>query len=39
LKSALGQALDAYLNTLEAYTLKDLIRPRSQLVQVLGMTA
>jgi Rrf2 family nitric oxide-sensitive transcriptional repressor len=39
LKSVLGQALAAYLKTLEGYTLKDLLRPRAQLVQVLGMTA
>jgi len=39
LKSVLGQALAAYLQTLEAYTLKDLLRPKAQLVQVLGMTA
>jgi hypothetical protein len=35
----LGQALGAYLKTLEGYTLKDLLRPKAQLVQVLGMTA
>jgi Rrf2 family transcriptional regulator, nitric oxide-sensitive transcriptional repressor len=38
LKSALTQALAAYLETLERYTLQDLLRPRSKLVQVLGMT-
>jgi len=38
LKSALGRALDAYLSVLEGYTLKDLVRPRAQLVQVLGKT-
>jgi Rrf2 family transcriptional regulator, nitric oxide-sensitive transcriptional repressor len=38
LKSALSQALAAYLETLERYTLQDLLRPRSKLVQVLGMT-
>jgi Rrf2 family nitric oxide-sensitive transcriptional repressor len=37
LKSALSQALAAYLQTLERYTLQDLLRPRSKLVQVLGM--
>jgi Rrf2 family nitric oxide-sensitive transcriptional repressor len=39
LKAVLGQALAAYLETLEGYTLKDLLRPKAQLVQVLGMTA
>ena len=39
LKTALNQALDAYLDTLERYTLLDLIRPRKQLIEVLGMTA
>jgi Rrf2 family nitric oxide-sensitive transcriptional repressor len=39
LKSALNQALSAYLQTLERYTLQDLLRPRSKLIQVLGMTA
>jgi len=39
LKSALGQALDAYLSTLDEYTLRDLVRPGSRLHQVLGMTA
>ena len=39
LKSALGRALDAYLGTLEAYTLKDLIQPRNQLVEALRMSA
>jgi Rrf2 family nitric oxide-sensitive transcriptional repressor len=39
LKSVLGQALAAYLETLEEYTLKDLLRPKAQLTQVLGMTA
>lgn len=38
LKSALSQALAAYLETLERYTLQDLLRPRGKLVQVLGMT-
>jgi Rrf2 family nitric oxide-sensitive transcriptional repressor len=39
LKSALNQALAAYLDTLERYTLLDLLRPRNQLAEVLGMTA
>lgn len=39
LKAALSEALTAYLDTLEKYTLKDLLRPKAQLVQVLGMTA
>jgi Rrf2 family nitric oxide-sensitive transcriptional repressor len=38
LKSALSQALAAYLQTLERYTLQDLLRPRGKLVHVLGMT-
>jgi len=39
LKFVLTRALNAYLETLEGYTLKDLIRPKAQLVEVLGMTA
>jgi len=39
LKSALNQALAAYLDTLERYTLLDLLKPRNQLIEVLGMTA
>jgi len=39
LKTALNQALVAYLDTLERYTLLDLLRPRKQLIEVLGMTA
>ena len=39
LKSALNQALAAYLGTLERYTLLDLLKPRNQLIEVLGMTA
>jgi Rrf2 family nitric oxide-sensitive transcriptional repressor len=39
LKSVLGQALDAYLDTLKHYTLRDLLEPRRQLAEVLGMTA
>ncbi len=37
LKTALNQALAAYLDTLERYTLLDLLRPRTQLSEVLGM--
>ena len=39
LKTALNQALIAYLETLERYTLLDLLKPRNQLIEVLGMTA
>jgi Rrf2 family nitric oxide-sensitive transcriptional repressor len=39
LKVILSQALAAYLDTLEGYTLLDLLRPRNQLIEVLGMTA
>ena len=39
LKSALNQALAAYLDTLERYTLLDLLKPRNQLIEALGMTA
>ncbi len=39
LKTALNQALAAYLDTLERYTLLDLLKPRNQLIEVLGMTA
>ena len=39
LKTALNQALAAYLDTLERYTLLDLLRPRNELAEVLGMTA
>lgn len=39
LKTALNQALNAYLDTLEAYTLLDLLKPRNQLSRILGMTA
>jgi len=39
LKSVLSQALAAYLDTLERYTLKDLLRPKRELAQVLGMIA
>lgn len=37
LKTALNQALAAYLDTLERYTLLDLLRPRTQLSEVLGL--
>jgi len=39
LKLALRQALDAYLKTLDRYTLLDLIKPKAKLAQALGMTA
>jgi len=39
LKSILSQALHAYLETLEDYTLSDLLKPKAELSQVLGMTA
>jgi len=39
LKTVLNQALLAYLETLERYTLHDLLKPRKQLIEVLGMTA
>lgn len=39
LKSVLTQALNAYLDTLERYTLRDLLEPRQQLAEVLGMRA
>jgi Rrf2 family nitric oxide-sensitive transcriptional repressor len=39
LKAVLSQALLAYLETLERYTLLDLLKPRKQLIEVLGMTA
>ena len=39
LKSILCEALNAYLATLENYTLTDLLGPRRQLGDVLGMTA
>jgi Rrf2 family nitric oxide-sensitive transcriptional repressor len=39
LKSILSQALNAYLETLEDYTLSDLLKPKAELSQVLGMTA
>ena len=39
LKAVLSEALDAYLQILGGYTLRDLLRPRAQLARVLGMTA
>ena len=39
LKGALTQALTAYLDTLESYTLSDLLQPRAELSRQLGMTA
>lgn len=38
LKAALSKALSAYLDTLEHYTLMDLLQPRAKLARVLGMT-
>ena len=39
LKAVLSKALDAYLETLESYSLLDLLKPRAKLIEVLGMTA
>jgi Rrf2 family nitric oxide-sensitive transcriptional repressor len=39
LKIALDKALKAYLETLEQYTLSDLLEPRNELTRVFGMTA
>ena len=39
LKLVLREALAAYLKTLDRVTLLDLIEPRRQLSEVLGMTA
>ncbi len=39
LKTALDKALTAYLDTLEQYTLSDLLEPRNELARVFGMTA
>ena len=39
LKAVLSKALKAYLSTLEGYTLSDLLEQRTELQQVLGMTA
>jgi len=38
LRSALGEALDAYVSTLEAYNLQDLIEPRNQLTELLRIS-
>lgn len=38
LKSVLSKALAAYLETLENYTLSDLLKPKAELSQVLGLT-
>jgi len=39
LKSVLTKALMAYLDTLENYTLLDLLQPEAELSQVLGLNA
>ena len=39
LKAVLGEALAAYLVTLENYTLTDLLNPRAELGSVLGLGA
>lgn len=39
LKTALDKALGAYLDTLEHYTLSDLLEPRNELSRVFGLTA
>ncbi|MEE4216216.1 MAG: Rrf2 family transcriptional regulator [Xanthomonadales bacterium] len=39
LRSVLTMALGAYLETLEKYTLSDLLKPEAELSQVLGLTA
>jgi len=39
LKLVLKQALEAYLETLDRYTLRDLIKPRGALSRALHMTA
>jgi Rrf2 family nitric oxide-sensitive transcriptional repressor len=39
LKSVLREATQAFLRVLDEYTLADLIRPRSRLVQALGLKA
>jgi Rrf2 family nitric oxide-sensitive transcriptional repressor len=39
LRQALRKALNAYLETLEDYTLCDLLEPRQPLMRALGMTA
>ena len=39
LKQVLREALRAYLKVLEGYTLLDLLKPKAQLREVLGLTA
>jgi Rrf2 family nitric oxide-sensitive transcriptional repressor len=39
LRKVLNEALKAYLETLERYTLLDLLKPRAELIEILGMTA
>jgi Rrf2 family nitric oxide-sensitive transcriptional repressor len=39
LKVALGEALEAYLQTLDRFTLRDLIKPRNKLSDALGVNA
>ena len=39
LRSALGQATQAFLRTLDAYTLADLLAPRTKLLRTLGIAA
>lgn len=37
LKSAIAEAGEAFIHTLERYTLADLIRPRAQIIRLLDM--
>src|SRR3546814_6283110 len=39
LTSAVGEALAAFLEVLDGYTLADLIRPKRKLCQLLDLTA
>ncbi len=39
LQHIIGQALNAYINTLEAHTLQDLLEPERELFQLLEITA
>ena len=39
LQHIFAQALNAYINTLEAYTLQDLLEPEKALFQLLNITA
>jgi Rrf2 family transcriptional regulator, nitric oxide-sensitive transcriptional repressor len=39
LRNALREATQAFLQTLEAYTLADLLVPRGRLIRTLGITA